>query len=210
MRCGECREGFVSRNAGVKVENVHPADLLFPSSPALLQCTRFDLWETLGSFSFLPLQGAASPSPQCSRLSVLEALIGLSLPNCKDRVLRLSHHFQLLLCFTYSPGPQCVTRPHCYHALICNLNPKCCIFSFPHSTVSTQDSAVISRSTKYSSFFWPVSFSPASLPASQVISASVWTEVSLSDHQTYIAQRRVPPQACFESKDSRMSLCVWW
>lgn len=155
MRCGECREGFVSRNAGVKVENVHPADLLFPSAPALLQCTRSDLWGDPWIFFISASSGCCSCISISTALQivvVLEALIGLSLPSCKNIVLRLSHHFQLLLCFTYSPEPQRVTRPHCYHTLICNLNPKCCIFSFPHSTVSTQDSAVISRSTKYSSF----------------------------------------------------------
>lgn len=66
--------------------------------------------------------------------------------------LCLSHQFQLLLCFTYSLSHSVLTRPHCYHALICNLNPKCCIFSFSNSTVSTQRSAVISPSTKRSSF----------------------------------------------------------
>lgn len=66
--------------------------------------------------------------------------------------LRLSHHFQLLLCLTYSLSHSVLTQLHCYHVLICNLNPKCCIFSFSNSTVSTQHSAVISPSTKRSSF----------------------------------------------------------
>lgn len=97
-------------------------------------------------FSFIPLQGAAvaSPSLQRSSFTVLEA------SDCKDRALCLSHHFQDLLCCTYSPEPQCVTQLHCYHTLICNLNPQLCIFSFPSSTVSTRDSAVICCSPKCS------------------------------------------------------------
>ena len=122
------------------------------------------------SFSTQPRLCYSAPAPTCGRgsdlfiyassgccscISVSAALQILSVRGfnrsyCKDRALCLSLHFQLLLCFTCSPEPQCVTRPHCYHALICNLNPKCRIFSFPNSTASTQDSAVIRRSPSFS------------------------------------------------------------
>lgn len=118
----------------------------FHSTPALLQCTHSDLRERLALFHsclFWVLQLHLRLSSS-SGFSVLEALIGLSctrsLPHWKDRAVCLSHHFQLVLSFTSSPKAQCVTRPHCYHALICNLNPKWRIFfisklhSFPHKT----------------------------------------------------------------------------
>lgn len=72
MRCSEQREGFVSRNVGVKVENVLPADLLLHSAPALLQCARSDLRERLGSFHLclfrvlqLHLHLCSAPDSQC-------------------------------------------------------------------------------------------------------------------------------------------------
>lgn len=139
------------------MEYVFPADLPFHSATSLLQCTRFDLRERLRSFHFclfrvlqMHLHLHSAPDSRCQRF--LEVSVVLSLPDCKDRALCLSHLLRLLLCFTYSPEPQCATRPHCYHTLICNLNPKCCISSFSVSTVSTHDSAVISRSPKLGSF----------------------------------------------------------
>lgn len=76
MRCGDSREGFVSRNVGVEVENVHPVDLLFRSAPALLQCTPSDLREKLG---LCPIRALQSHLHLCSALdSLLEAIIGLS------------------------------------------------------------------------------------------------------------------------------------
>lgn len=76
MGCGGSREGFVYRNVGVKVENVHPADLLFRSAPALLQCTSSDLWEKLG---LCPISELQLHLHLCSALdSQLEAVIALS------------------------------------------------------------------------------------------------------------------------------------
>lgn len=145
MRCGWQREGFVSRNVGVKVENVHPADLLLPSAPAPTCGSGADLFISASSWC-------------CSRISISAAHRTLSvggfnrsqlyspLPTVKTEPC--AYHTICSSCYVSpsAPWPQCVTRPHCYHALICNLNPECCIFSFPNSTVSTQDSAVISCS----------------------------------------------------------------
>lgn len=156
MRCGEQSEGFVFRNVRVKVENVRCADLIFlRSAPALLQSTCSEPAGEAAIFSFVPLQGAAVASPIFAALQIF-SVRGFNRSQLYSPLLTvnlcLSHHFQLLLCFTYSLSHSVLTRPHCYHALICNLNPKCWIFSFSNSTVSTQRSAVISPSTKRSSF----------------------------------------------------------
>lgn len=130
-----------------------PADLLYPA-PSLLQCTRSDLQESLPSFHLCLFRVLLLHLFLCRLQAVNAGGFNKSQPhsNYKDRALCLSHHFQLLLCLTYSPKPQCVTLPHCYHTLICNLNPKCCIFSFPNSTVSTPESTVNRCSPKCSSF----------------------------------------------------------
>lgn len=139
----------------------------------------------------------------CSRISVSAAFQILSvwgfnwsqpyspLPTVKT-ALCLSHRFQLWLCFTCSPEPQCVTRPHCYHALICNPNPKCCIFiSFPNSTVPTKDSAVISCSPVY--FLACVILAHISACLSSNLCWCVnWSLTVWSSNLQYVAREELP------------------
>lgn len=80
---------FASRNVGVKVENVLPADLLLHSAPALLQCTRSDLLERLRSFHFclfrvlpLHLHLHRAPHSQCWKLKRVSAVLAVKTEPC--------------------------------------------------------------------------------------------------------------------------------
>lgn len=90
--CAPCRPPFSLGSSSVTVHPLQPAGDLFISTS--LGCCGCISISTM--LQILSVRGFNKSQPYSP------------FSNCKDRPVCLSHHFQLLLDFTYSPEPQCV------------------------------------------------------------------------------------------------------
>lgn len=91
---------FVSRNVGVRVEYVLPADLLLHLASALLQCTHSNLLERLRSFHFclfgvlllLHLHLQRAPDPQCWGLKWVSVVLVVKTEPCAYHTISSSYY----------------------------------------------------------------------------------------------------------------------